>query len=141
MGWTRKTPDPSLKGRRASAAIRFGDYPQQRAAKRKFVRLPAWVIFYRVNQKKHVALVRDISRKGIFFYSDFRPQLGQDIEFVMKFPKWTNTAPIACQGTVVRLECPTPGAAIGIAASLKTFHSAEADQLVLPITPPSKHNF
>jgi hypothetical protein len=115
-------PKPSHTGARsASRATTLGDYAHQRATKRKFVRLPAWVIFYRVNQQKHVALVRDMSRKGIFFYCDFRPLLGEDIEFVMKFPKWTNTAPIACKGTVVRVECAVPGAAIGIAASLSRF--------------------
>lgn len=124
MSWYRKTrmPKPSLSSAgSASGGIALGDYAQQRVAKRKFVRLPAWVIFYRINQQKHVALVRDMSRKGIFFYCDFRPLLGEDIEFVMKFPKWTNTSPIACKGTVVRVECATPGAAIGIAASLNRF--------------------
>ena len=39
----------------------------------------------------------------------------------MKFSKWTNTAPIACKGIVVRVENPVPGAAIGIAISLTRF--------------------
>jgi hypothetical protein len=122
VSWSRKPRITSLGlAGHASADLALGDYTHQRAAKRKFVRLPAWVIFYRINQQKHVALVRDMSRKGIFFYSDFRPLLGEEIEFVMKFPKWTNTAPIACKGTVVRVECATPGAAIGIAASLNRF--------------------
>jgi|SRR5437588_11847074 len=101
-------------------AVMLGECPYSRAAKRKFVRLPAWVIFYRNGRKKHVAMVRDMSRQGIFFYSDFRPS-GEEIEFVMKFPKWTNTAPIACKGIVVRVENPVPGAAIGIAISLTRF--------------------
>jgi len=85
-------------------AVMLGECPYSRAAKRKFVRLPAWVIFYRNGRKKHVAMVRDMSRQGIFFYS-----------------KWTNTAPIACKGIVVRVENPVPGAAIGIAISLTRF--------------------
>jgi len=102
-------------------AVMLGECPYSRAVERKFVRLPAWVIFYRRGRKKHVAMVRDMSRQGIFFYSDYRPSEGEEIEFVMKFPKWTNTAPIACKGIVVRVESPAPGAAIGIAASLSRF--------------------
>jgi PilZ domain len=106
---------------RARDGFMIGEYPNRRASKRKFVRLPAWVIFYRTNQQKHVAMVRDISRQGIFFYSDVQPAAGDEIEFVIKFPKWTNSPPIACKGTVVRVEHAAPGAAVGIAASLYRF--------------------
>jgi hypothetical protein len=125
VSWNRKArtskPSSAEGPHTKTAAVMRGEFPHKRAAKRKFVRLPAWVIFYRLDKQKHVALVRDMSRQGIFFYSDVRPLLGQDIEFVMKFPKWTNTAPIACKGTVVRVERAAPGAAIGIAASLNRF--------------------
>ena len=102
-------------------AIMLGECPNRRAAERQFVCLPAWVIFYQFGQQKHVAMVRDISRQGIFFYSDLRPAPGDEIEFVIKFPKWTKTAPVACKGTVVRVEHAAPGAAIGVAASLHRF--------------------
>lgn len=113
--------DASADGSPTRHAIMLGDCPNRRATKRKFVRLPAWVIFYRTDHKKHVAMVRDISRLGIFFYSDFQPASGDEIEFVIKFPKWTKTPPIACKGTVVRVEQATPGAAVGVAASLYRF--------------------
>src|SRR5947209_19278932 len=90
----------------------------QRSATRKFLRLPAWS---RVNFQKHVAMVRDMTRQGIFFYSDVRPQVGEEIAFVMKFPKWTQSSPIACKGKVVRVEEAVPGAAIGVALSLTRF--------------------
>lgn len=73
----------------AGEAIMLGLCPnQQRSATRKFHRLPA-TVFYGINLQKHVAMVRDMTRQGIFFYSDVRPQLGKEIAFVMTFPKWT----------------------------------------------------
>ena len=41
--------------------------------------------------------------------------------FVMKFPKWTQSSPIACKGKVVRVEQAVPGAATGVALSLTRF--------------------
>ncbi|HET7441147.1 MAG TPA: PilZ domain-containing protein [Terriglobales bacterium] len=102
-------------------AIMLGDCPNRRAVERKFVRLPAWLIFHGANKQKHVAMVRDISRRGIFFYSDVHLNTGEEIEFVVQFPKWTNSAPISCKGKVVRVEQAAPGAAIGVAASLNSF--------------------
>src|SRR5438477_12315452 len=90
-------------------AVMLGECPYSRAVERKFVRLPAWVIFYRRGRKKHVAMVRDMSRPGIFFYSEYRPPEAEEIEFVMKMPKWTHTAPIACNGTFARVESTAPG--------------------------------
>ena len=103
-------------------AIMLGMCPnQQRSSTRKFLRLPAWMVFYGDSFQKHVAMVRDMTRQGIFFYSDVRPQLGEEIAFVMKFPKWTQSSPIACKGKVVRIEQAVPGAAIGVALSLSRF--------------------
>jgi hypothetical protein len=91
----------------------------RRSTTRKFLRLPAWMVFYRVNLQKHVALVRDASRQGIFFYSDIQPSEGDRIDFVLRFPKWTNSGVIVCKGTVVRVEqAATPSAHIGVAVRL-----------------------
>ena len=79
------------------------------------------MVFYSVNFKKHVAMVRDMTRQGIFFYSDVRPQVGEEVAFVMKFPKWTDSSLIACKGKVVRVEQAVPGAAVGVALSLSRF--------------------
>ena len=97
------------------------DRPQQRVIERRFVRLPAWMVFYRHGLKKHVSMVRDMNRSGIYFYSNFAPLQGSHIEFVMKFPKWTNLRPIACKGEVLRVEQPVPGAAVGVAVKLSRF--------------------
>ncbi len=48
-------------------------------------------------------MVRDINRNGIFFYSDFGSTVGNELEFVLKFPAWTKSAPISCKGKVARV--------------------------------------
>jgi hypothetical protein len=89
-------------------AIMLGMCPnQQRSATRKFLRLPAWMVFYRVNFKKHVAIVRDMTRQGIFFYSDIRPQVGEEVAFVMKFPKRSHRSLIACKAKLSGLSRPS----------------------------------
>jgi hypothetical protein len=102
---------------------------EQRIQDRRFVRMAAWVIFYRHGLRKHVSMVRDLNRSGIFFYSSFRPTEGTELEFVMKFPKWTNLGPVACKGRVLRVEQPVPRAAIGVAMKLTRFWVLGNDNL------------
>src|SRR5437868_14803347 len=93
-------------------AIMLGMCPnQQRSSTRKFLRLPAWMVFYGDSFQKHVAMVRDMTRQGIFFSSDVRPQLGEEIAFVMKFPTRTQSSPLAGQGKLVRIQQDVLGAA------------------------------
>lgn len=96
-------------------------FASQRIEERRFLRMAAWMIFYRHGLRKHVSLVRDVNRRGIYFYSNFAPALGTEIEFVMKFPKWTNLGPVACKGEVLRVEQPVDGAATGVAVKLSRF--------------------
>ena len=93
----------------------------QRAFDRRFVRMPSWMIFYRHGLKKHVGMVRDLNRCGIYFYSDLVPDVGSELEFVMRFPKWTNLRIVACKGKVLRVEQPKDGAAVGVALQLTRF--------------------
>jgi hypothetical protein len=78
------------------------------------------MIFYRHGLRKHVTMVRDLNRSGIYFYSKIAPLVGTEIEFVMRFPKWTNLGPVACKGKVLRVEQPEGGAA-GVAVKLSRF--------------------
>lgn len=77
-----------------------------RACDRRFVRMPLWMIFYRHGMKKHVGMVRDLNRSGIYFYSRLVPEVGSELEFVMSFPKWSNLGLVACKGRVLRVEQP-----------------------------------
>lgn len=76
---------------------------QQRNALRMFVRLPAWVTL-ETRTDEHVAFVRDISPRGIFFYSDFVPKEGDEIKFVLEYLSGKNKTRLHLHGKVVRLE-------------------------------------
>src|SRR5438477_7512808 len=78
----------------------------RRNTSRKQVRLPAWVIAYRESLHKHVAMVRDMTKDGMFLYCGIAKaaSCGDEIEFVIRFPKWTNTPAVACKGKIVRIE-------------------------------------
>ena len=94
----------------------------QRSTKRRLLRLPAWItVRHADGPMKYVAMVRDMTREGIFFYSDFQPKIGDEIDFVLSFPKWTNTPTVECQGRVLRVEQPDPTAHPGIAVRLTRF--------------------
>jgi hypothetical protein len=76
---------------------------QQRNAVRMFVRLPAWITL-ETCADEHVAFVRDISPRGIFFYSDFLPAEGDQVRFVLEYLSGKNKTRLHLCGKVVRLE-------------------------------------
>lgn len=91
-----------------------------RNAARVFVRLPAWITLDAGSE--HVAFVRDISPRGIFFYSDWSPSRGQQIDFVLQYLSGTNKVRLHLSGTVVRTEQGAPDAASGIAVEFDASH-------------------
>ena len=123
---TQTNHTPVFKSAQAPALI--GKCAQLRAVPRKSVRLPAWIVFYRGNLQRHVAMVRDMTRQGMFFYSDFQPAVGEQIEFVLKFPRWTNTGVVACKGKVLRVEPALSHARTGVAVSLNRFMVLKLDE-------------
>jgi len=76
--------------------------------------------FKAMREHQHVALVRDISAKGIFFYSDSLPTLGDQLDFVVEYLTGSDRVRLHLKGTVVRVENALPGSATGVAVS---FHS------------------
>ncbi|HEV3036415.1 MAG TPA: PilZ domain-containing protein [Candidatus Angelobacter sp.] len=64
--------------------------------------------------EKHSGIVRDISKDGLFFYSNFKPQLQEIITFVLHM----SNNKVACTGEVVRIEEKAPGAAVGVAVKI-----------------------
>ena len=66
----------------------FGD---QRRMRRRLLGMAAWIIVYTDNSRQqYVARVRDMTRASVFFYSESRPSVCEDIDFLIKFPTWTN---------------------------------------------------
>ena len=94
-----------------------GGWLKQRAASRTLVVLSATVHF---QGKGHVGLIRDISRDGLFVYSDFMPKLGDSIRVEIK-DRGNGTSRVLCCGAVVRVESKAAGSAIGIAVQITTY--------------------
>jgi hypothetical protein len=60
--------------------------------------------------------------KGVFFYSEFSPSLGDELAFVCEFVSVSDNVRFHFKGHVVRVEHPAPGCAPGVAVS---FHPHE----------------
>src|SRR5690348_10271176 len=88
-----------------------------RNAARVFVRLPAWVTVGSEDKSEHVAFVRDISPRGVFFYSDWKPRREEQIEFVLQYLSGTNKIRLHLSGKVVRIEQSAANSACGIAVA------------------------
>lgn len=93
----------------------------QRSAQRTFVRLPAWITLD-ARPREHVAFVRDISPRGIFFYSDFLPTSGDRLDFILEYLRDSNKVRLHLNGRVVRLE-QTHGSNVGIALAFDASRS------------------
>jgi hypothetical protein len=66
----------------------------------------------------HFSLPRkDISERGIFFYSDFGPSVGDEVYFVVEYLSGQNRVRFPLNGRVARVEQAEPGSAHGIAIS------------------------
>jgi len=66
-------------------------------------------------RETHSGIVRDISKDGIFFYSNYKPQPQEIITFVLHM----SDNRISCTGQVLRVEQKAPGAAVGVAAKIQ----------------------
>jgi PilZ domain-containing protein len=96
-------------------AIMLGAPAKKRSTARIQARRPAWITFKAWLQHEHVALVRDISEKGVFFYSDFHPAVGDRLDFVVEYLTGSDRVRLHLKGSVVRVEREAPGAAPGVA--------------------------
>jgi hypothetical protein len=67
-------------------------------------------------------LTRDLSRNGIFFYTDSRIHEGSDLEMVLMLPPELTQGEkswVCCQASVVRVEEAPGTGQIGVAASIR----------------------
>ena len=71
-------------------------------------------------KETHSGIVRDISKDGIFFYSNYQPQPQEIITFVLHM----SDNKIYCTGLVLRVEQKAPGAAVGVAAKIQSSSTA-----------------
>ena len=94
-----------------------GALPEQRAASRRPFHLSGSVRRPHSHEVQHIAFTRDVSTAGVFFYSDFEPQLSEELSVTLVAP---HCGCLLLQGRVVRVERPNPGAAVGIALLLSS---------------------
>jgi hypothetical protein len=100
-------------------ALMAGKQREQRTAIRVFVTVPVEIY---ADGVRHVGLVRDVSGKGLFVYSDFQPACGATLRFTLQLPKNTvKHVAVDCRGKVVRVEAASSGAAIGIAVAVEEY--------------------
>src|ERR671931_1283013 len=86
-----------------------------RSVSRAFVRLPAWITVGSPCSEEHVAFVRDISPRGMFFYSDFKLTKGDHIDLLLEYLSGASRVRLHLSGRVVRVEQAAPKSAIGMA--------------------------
>ncbi|MCI0402900.1 MAG: PilZ domain-containing protein [Acidobacteria bacterium] len=100
--------------------------PEKRIARRFPMRLPVSVRVSNGGLREEVCVTRDVSSRGIFFYSDIRIREGAEIEYVLTLPRemlMMDPVRIRYRGKVVRVET---GSApqYGVAATVHRFEYA-----------------
>lgn len=95
---------------------------------RAFVRLPAKITLTS-ERGEHVAFVRDISPKGMFFYSDFTVPAGQPLTLTLEYSNGSKQVRLQLSGKVVRVEQGASAEAVGIAFVFDSVHNE------IPLTP------
>ena len=100
-------------------AVMLGTLQQRRRTPRISTRRAAWLTVQSPREHEHVSLVKDISTRGVFFYSDFVPGVGDHLDFVIEYLRGDDRVRLHFNGTVVRVEQSVPGNAPGIAVSFR----------------------
>ena len=101
-------------------AVMLGLLPKRRSTPRILARRTVRLTFESPSEQERVALMRDISAKGVYFYSDFLPNLGDELDFVLQFLSVSHQVRFHFKGHVVRVEYPAPGCAPGVAVSFNS---------------------
>jgi pyridoxine/pyridoxamine 5'-phosphate oxidase len=96
---------------------------EQRTEPRTPVCLSGVVNCSRPGYREVLALVRDVSSSGLFFYANFSPErgtpeIGSEVELTFSYPTEDKRAEVLCRGTVVRIVTYPTGAATGVALQL-----------------------
>jgi PilZ domain len=97
--------------------------PEKRSDRRFALDLPVTVKFLDNRSHEITGHTRDVSSRGIFFYTDTEIHTGSPIEFVMTLPtEVTQNTPLRvhCTGKVVRVDNPA-GAEQGVAVAIQKY--------------------
>ena len=97
---------------------------EKRATRRFSLRLPVAVTYTNGTLQSENSLTRDVSARGICFYLDSAIEPGSQIEFTLTLPPeitLTESIRVRCKGKVVRVEPPSEGSKLGIAAVIDEY--------------------
>ena len=97
--------------------VMLGAFATRRSTTRVPIRRIAWLTFEMLPDHERVALVKDISTRGIYFYSDFDPDIGDQLEFLVEFLSGPERVRLHLKGEVVRVEKAALGSSCGVAIS------------------------
>ena len=99
------------------------DGADRREARRFLMSLPMRVLSREARSNELRANTRDVSYRGLYFLSETKFDVGNQIEFVLTLPQKVSPSgevDIRCTGQVVRVEAGTNGT-MGIAAKIERY--------------------
>ncbi|PYU52477.1 MAG: hypothetical protein DMG48_04085 [Acidobacteria bacterium] len=103
--------------------VSMADGEERREARRFTMSLPMRVLPREAKGNELDAHTRDLSYRGLYFLTDVKFEIGNEIEFVITLPQQMTQAGdvnIRCLGEVVRIE-PTENGRVGIAAKIARY--------------------
>jgi PilZ domain-containing protein len=103
--------------------VSMADGEERREARRFTMSLPMRVLPREAKGNELDAHTRDLSYRGLYFLTDAKFEIGNEIEFVITLPQQMTQAGdvnIRCLGEVVRIE-PTENGRVGIAAKIARY--------------------
>jgi hypothetical protein len=106
----------------------MGDLSDRREARRFVMTLPVRVLAHDANTQEFRANTRDVSYRGLYFFSEARFEDGSEIDFILTLPQQMISAGdvnIRCHGKVVRTEA-TDNGKTGIAAKIERYEFVPA---------------
>jgi hypothetical protein len=96
----------------------------KRATRRFALRLPVSVSYSNEGEQEKAAQTRDVSARGICFYLDSPIATGSPIEFTLTLPPeitLTESIRVKCKGRVVRVDHPSLGGKVAVAAVIDEY--------------------
>jgi PilZ domain-containing protein len=106
----------------------MADGSERREARRFTMTLPLRVMPREASGPELSAQTRDVSYRGLYFFTEAKFSIGSSIDFIITLPQLVTQngdVSIRCQGQVVRIE-PTDNGRIGIAAKIDRYEFLHA---------------
>jgi hypothetical protein len=101
--------------------------PEERQVSRVHVTLPATINCPSLECHNRLAIVRDLSTCGVFFYSELDARVGAKISVQFVLSAFGKNIRMVCEGSIVRVEHFPQGAATGVAVSFQRCNMAAAE--------------